>query len=140
MESGNLPLEDALARYQRGVGLLRHCQTTLGDAEQRVRMLEGDGLTDFPDRTDPRRRRGRRMNADSKLPPSPNGRRRSSSAPRSRSPACCPMPRSPSACIEAMRYAVLGGGKRVRPLLAHAAGALAGAAERTSTASPARSS
>ena len=48
MESGNLPLEDALARYQRGVGLLRHCQTTLDDAEQRVRMLEGDGLTDFP--------------------------------------------------------------------------------------------
>ena len=53
MESGNLPLEDALARYQRGVGLLRHCQTTLGDAEQRVRMLEGDGLTDFP--TEPTR-------------------------------------------------------------------------------------
>ncbi|WP_454455991.1 exodeoxyribonuclease VII small subunit [Thauera phenylacetica] len=48
MESGNLPLEDALARYQRGVGLLRHCQATLGDAEQRVRTLEGDGLTDFP--------------------------------------------------------------------------------------------
>ena len=48
MESGHLPLEDALARYQRGVGLLRHCQATLGDAEQRVRMLEGDGLTDFP--------------------------------------------------------------------------------------------
>ncbi|MFB1031799.1 MAG: exodeoxyribonuclease VII small subunit [Thauera sp.] len=48
MESGNLPLEDALARYQRGVGLLRHCKATLGDAEQRVRMLEGDGLTDFP--------------------------------------------------------------------------------------------
>ena len=48
MESGNLPLEDALERYQRGVGLLRHCQATLGDAEQRVRMLEGDGLTDFP--------------------------------------------------------------------------------------------
>ena len=53
MESGNLPLVDALARYQRGVGLLRHCQTTLGDAEQRVRMLEGDGLTDFP--TEPTR-------------------------------------------------------------------------------------
>ena len=30
------------------VGLLRHRQTTLGDAEQRVRMLEGDTLTDFP--------------------------------------------------------------------------------------------
>ena len=30
-------------------------------------------------------------------------------------------------CIEAMRYAVLGGGKRVRPLLAYAAGELADA-------------
>lgn len=47
MESGNLPLEDALARYQRGIGLLRYCQTTLGEAEQRVRMLEGDRLADI---------------------------------------------------------------------------------------------
>lgn len=47
MESGKLPLEDALARYQRGIGLLRYCQATLGDAEQRVRMLEGDGLVDL---------------------------------------------------------------------------------------------
>ncbi|MBL8461345.1 MAG: polyprenyl synthetase family protein [Thauera sp.] len=35
---------------------------------------------------------------------------------------------APHRLHEAMRYAVLGGGKRVRPLLAHAAGALAGAA------------
>lgn len=34
---------------------------------------------------------------------------------------------SPTRLHEAMRYAVLGGGKRVRPLLAHAAGELAGA-------------
>ena len=34
---------------------------------------------------------------------------------------------APQRLHEAMRYAVLGGGKRVRPLLAHAAGALAGA-------------
>lgn len=47
MESGKLPLEDALARYQRGIGLLRYCQATLGDAERRVRMLEGDGLVDL---------------------------------------------------------------------------------------------
>lgn len=47
MESGNLPLEEALARYQRGVGLLRFCQTTLADAEQRVKKLEGEVLTDF---------------------------------------------------------------------------------------------
>ena len=34
---------------------------------------------------------------------------------------------APSRLHEAMRYATLGGGKRVRPLLAHAAGELAGA-------------
>ncbi|MCV2216533.1 MULTISPECIES: exodeoxyribonuclease VII small subunit [Thauera] len=47
MESGKLPLEDALARYQRGVGLLRYCQETLADAEQRVKVLEGETLADF---------------------------------------------------------------------------------------------
>ena len=47
MESGNLPLEDALARYQRGVGLLRYCQGTLASAEQRVKVLEGEALVDF---------------------------------------------------------------------------------------------
>ena len=34
----------------------------------------------------------------------------------------------PARLHEAMRYAVLGGGKRVRPLLVHAAGQLTGAA------------
>jgi len=47
MESGKLPLEDALVRYQRGIGLLRYCQGTLADAEQRIKILEGDALVDF---------------------------------------------------------------------------------------------
>ncbi|MFN4064016.1 exodeoxyribonuclease VII small subunit [Azoarcus communis] len=47
MESGSLPLEEALERYQRGIVLLKHCQETLESAEQRVRILEGDTLTDF---------------------------------------------------------------------------------------------
>jgi exodeoxyribonuclease VII small subunit len=47
MESGSLALEDALGRYQRGLGLLRFCQTTLGAAEQRIKVLEGDTLVDF---------------------------------------------------------------------------------------------
>ena len=34
---------------------------------------------------------------------------------------------TPASLVDAMRYAVLGGGKRVRPLLAYAAGELAGA-------------
>lgn len=47
MERDDLPLEDALAAYQRGVGLLRHCQQTLSAAEQRVRVLEQGMLNDL---------------------------------------------------------------------------------------------
>ena len=41
LESGQLELEESLARYERGVALLRACQSKLGEAEQRVRMLIG---------------------------------------------------------------------------------------------------
>ncbi|MBC9073944.1 exodeoxyribonuclease VII small subunit [Thauera sp. CAU 1555] len=44
MESGELPLEQALERYQRGVGLLKFCQKTLARAEDRIRILEADTL------------------------------------------------------------------------------------------------
>lgn len=44
LEDGNTSLEDALARYERGVALLRQCYDQLKDAEQRVRLLAG--LTD----------------------------------------------------------------------------------------------
>lgn len=47
MESGDLPLEAALAHYQRGVNLLRYCQTTLNAAEHRVKVLEGEALVDL---------------------------------------------------------------------------------------------
>jgi exodeoxyribonuclease VII small subunit len=42
LESGQLDLEDSLARYERGVALLRACQTKLGEAEQKVTMLMGE--------------------------------------------------------------------------------------------------
>jgi len=41
LEDGTTCLEDALARYERGVGLLRHCYGQLRDAEQRVKLLAG---------------------------------------------------------------------------------------------------
>lgn len=44
LEDGTTNLEDSLARYERGVGLLRHCYGQLRDAEQRVKLLAG--LTD----------------------------------------------------------------------------------------------
>ncbi len=47
MESGKLPLEQALEHYQKGVTLLKFCQKTLTSAEQRIRRLENDALVDF---------------------------------------------------------------------------------------------
>ncbi|SJZ73588.1 exodeoxyribonuclease VII small subunit [Novilysobacter spongiicola] len=39
MEHGDMTLEESLAAYERGVGLYRHCQTALEQAELRVRLL-----------------------------------------------------------------------------------------------------
>ncbi|AHE97351.1 exodeoxyribonuclease VII small subunit [Thioalkalivibrio paradoxus] len=36
METGDMPLEDALREYQRGMELVRACQTALDDAQQRI--------------------------------------------------------------------------------------------------------
>ncbi len=41
LETGDLELEDALDRYQRGVELLEACRARLTDAEQRVTALLG---------------------------------------------------------------------------------------------------
>lgn len=48
MESGKLSLEDALAAYQRGVEVLRYCQSALQDADQKIRVLEAGELREFP--------------------------------------------------------------------------------------------
>ena len=39
LESGDLPLERALAIFEDGVGLARRCQTQLEDAERKVEVL-----------------------------------------------------------------------------------------------------
>lgn len=39
MESGEMSLDEALAAYERGVGLYRHCQQALEEAELRVQLL-----------------------------------------------------------------------------------------------------
>ena len=44
MEDGSLPLEQSLAAYRRGVELTRICQERLAQAEQQVKVLEGDLL------------------------------------------------------------------------------------------------
>ncbi len=42
LEGGELDLEESLARYERGVALLRACQGKLADAQQKVTMLMGE--------------------------------------------------------------------------------------------------
>ena len=39
LERGDLPLEDALRTFERGVELTRHCQSALKAAQQRVEIL-----------------------------------------------------------------------------------------------------
>jgi exodeoxyribonuclease VII small subunit len=48
MEDGQLPLEESLSAYQRGFLLLKYCEKVLGDAQQRIRILEEGELKDFP--------------------------------------------------------------------------------------------
>jgi exodeoxyribonuclease VII small subunit len=51
MEAGQMPLQDALDAYKRGVALLRQCQDTLTAAEQQIRILDASGLRDFDPET-----------------------------------------------------------------------------------------
>ncbi|MFB0936152.1 MAG: exodeoxyribonuclease VII small subunit [Propionivibrio sp.] len=47
MESGSLTLEESISAYQRGSVLLKHCQNQLGEAEDKIRLLENGVLRDF---------------------------------------------------------------------------------------------
>jgi exodeoxyribonuclease VII small subunit len=44
MESGDLSLEQALAAHKRGLELARFCQQRLENAQQQVKILEGEVL------------------------------------------------------------------------------------------------
>ncbi|MGI8891142.1 MAG: exodeoxyribonuclease VII small subunit [Chthoniobacterales bacterium] len=39
MESGELPLEDLIARYEEGMKLVKVCQERLASAEQRIEII-----------------------------------------------------------------------------------------------------
>ncbi len=50
LESGDKPLEETLALYERGQALHLHCARLLDEAELRVQQLNEDGdLEDFDD-------------------------------------------------------------------------------------------
>ena len=51
LESGDLPLETAMKKFEEGIKLTRGCQTALKEAEHKVQILlksaGGENLTDF---------------------------------------------------------------------------------------------
>jgi len=51
LESGDLPLDKAMKKFEEGIRLTRGCQAALKDAEQKVQILlksaGGDELEDF---------------------------------------------------------------------------------------------
>lgn len=51
LESGDLPLETAMKKFEEGIKLTRGCQTALKEAEQKVQILlksaGGEELSDF---------------------------------------------------------------------------------------------
>jgi exodeoxyribonuclease VII small subunit len=50
LEAGDLPLEEALADFERGVKLTRECQQKLASAEQKVKVLmeESGSIRELP--------------------------------------------------------------------------------------------
>ncbi len=48
LESGDHILESALALFERGQALARHCALLLEQAEQKIKLLSGDDLVDYP--------------------------------------------------------------------------------------------
>jgi exodeoxyribonuclease VII small subunit len=49
LESGNLPLEDSVTKYNEGIRLAKYCHDLLKDAETvLVKMVQDGEIVDFP--------------------------------------------------------------------------------------------
>ena len=47
LESEERPLDDAIAQFERGQGLAKHCADLLDKAELKVQQLSGDEISKF---------------------------------------------------------------------------------------------
>jgi exodeoxyribonuclease VII small subunit len=59
MESGQLPLEDLIVRYEEGMNLVKVCQERLASAEQKIEIIARNSagkpvVKDFEPSTEPR--------------------------------------------------------------------------------------
>ena len=107
LESGEAPLDDSIKLYEEGDQLKQQCEARLDAAQARIEQIQF-GRDGAPGGTAPF---GERMTARGRA-----RRSRRRDRPRLRCPAA--VPRDGRARLyEAMRYAAIGGGKRLRPLL-----------------------
>ena len=47
MQNSEMPLEEALAAYQEGNELVKYCRTKLAEVEQKLQVLDADGLKEL---------------------------------------------------------------------------------------------
>ena len=47
MQNSEMLLEEALAAYQEGNELVKYCQTKLAEVEQKLQVLDADGLKEL---------------------------------------------------------------------------------------------
>ena len=53
IEQGEIPLQDSLQQYEKGMALIKHCRTILRTAEQRIEKISREQTTeDRGQRTD----------------------------------------------------------------------------------------
>ncbi len=84
LEEGDVGLNEALASYEEGVKLLRHCHQLLAGAERRIELLSGIDAEGMPIATplddtalsleEKSQRRGRRRSAPGSATPHDEGR------------------------------------------------------------------
>ena len=108
IESGQLPLEQLLAGYERGAELLKFCRDKLQAVEEQIKVLDAGVLKPWAQRV-------KRLRLCKELVGRTTRARRTGAVRL----GCRTM--RPARLGEAMRYAVLDGGKRLRPLLVLAA-------------------
>lgn len=47
MEQDELSLDVSIAQFEKGIKIIRECQTALNEAEQKVEILQNDSLEEF---------------------------------------------------------------------------------------------
>ncbi len=52
IESGEIGLEESIAKYERGQFLIQHCRNVLGKAEKQIESLNKEALPESADTTE----------------------------------------------------------------------------------------